>query len=87
VALMNYVGREDADLAMRLQLTAGGFRDMTRIAASPFHIWQDILLSNKVAIKKSLKEFRECLTALELSVDDEAIREKFMKANEMRTRV
>jgi len=84
VALMNYVGREDAERELRLQLAAGGFRDMTRIAESPFHVWRDILLTNKNAIKKSLSEFREHLAMLEALISDEAMDINFRQANETR---
>ena len=57
VALMNYVGRlHDADDAF-LRLAAGGFRDMTRIAASPFDMWQDILVANEGPILDMLAGF------------------------------
>lgn len=80
VALMNYVGRDDADKNLRFMLSAGGLRDMTRIAASSFHIWQDILRTNKSAIKKALQEFRESLSMLEALVDDKEMNVKFKTA-------
>jgi prephenate dehydrogenase len=87
VALMNYVGREDSEREMRLQLAAGGFRDMTRIAESPFHVWQDILLTNRAAIKKSLSEFREHMALLEVLVDDIALDKNFQRANDTRRQI
>jgi len=87
VALMNYVGRDDAEKEMRLQLAAGGLRDMTRIAESPFHLWQDILLTNKAAIKKSLSEFREQIAALEALVDGHALSTSFQQATETRQQI
>ena len=53
-SLMNeasHVAEEDAVL---LQLAAGGFRDMTRIAAGDPSIWPDVLFENRVAITQSL---------------------------------
>ena len=45
-----------------LQLAAGGFRDMTRIAASSSGIWLDILMENREAVEESL---RECISIMQ----------------------
>jgi prephenate dehydrogenase len=37
-----------------LQLAAGGFRDLTRVASSPYEIWDDILQTNKKEVSRSL---------------------------------
>ena len=87
VAIMNYVGRNDAERELRLHLAAGGFRDLTRLASSPFPIWRDILHTNSVEIKRALREFRECLSSLEALVDDEAIGINFTQANETRRQI
>jgi prephenate dehydrogenase len=39
-----------------LRLAAGGFRDMTRIAASNPGIWLDIIIENRDAVEESLEE-------------------------------
>jgi prephenate dehydrogenase len=81
VALMNYVSKDDVDRTWRFRLAANGFRDMTRIASSPFPIWQDILRTNKPAIRQTLREFRECLSELESLDETEAIETMFNEAN------
>ena len=40
-----------------LHLAAGGFRDMTRIASSPFSVWRDILATNKDVVSRVLDRF------------------------------
>ncbi|MBC7247734.1 MAG: prephenate dehydrogenase/arogenate dehydrogenase family protein [Actinobacteria bacterium] len=44
-----------------LALAAGGFRDVTRIAASDPALWLDILMENRVAVGESLQEFIDAL--------------------------
>jgi prephenate dehydrogenase len=52
------VGAEHATL---LRLAAGGFRDMTRIAAGNPTIWPDILTANRDAVVTSLDRYLEAL--------------------------
>jgi prephenate dehydrogenase len=49
ISLMNLIRRQK-DAELLLQLAAGGFRDMTRIASSPYDIWEDIIQTNKKEI-------------------------------------
>lgn len=48
--LMNMAGALAEEHAALLQLAAGGFRDMTRVAAGEPHIWPDVCLANGPAI-------------------------------------
>ena len=40
-----------------LHLAAGGFRDMTRIASSPYSVWRDILATNRDVVSRVLDRF------------------------------
>jgi prephenate dehydrogenase len=67
VALVNTVAEaDDPDEAtnLALELAGGGFRDMTRIADSPFNMWRDILVGNEGAIHDALSHFRRTLRTL-----------------------
>jgi len=44
-----------------LELVAGSFRDMTRVAGSPPVLWRDICLTNTKAIKDAVDEFRRLI--------------------------
>lgn len=61
VALTNTAAAHD-DGAMHL--AAGGFRDMTRIAASPFELWRDILVGNQGYVLDALSRFSNQLQRL-----------------------
>jgi prephenate dehydrogenase len=77
-------GREKASL---LALAAGGFRDVTRVAASNPDIWIDICLQNRDAIVEALGEFAGRLTYLQDLIargDTDALRAQFLAAREGR---
>ena len=61
VGMMTMAARENKKDASMLQLAAGGFRDITRIASSPFPMWKDILRGNAKQIRIALQEFRSVL--------------------------
>lgn len=84
IALTNFMMREGVESASRLQLAAGGFRDMTRIAASPFSLWRDILSSNPVNLRKSLQEFTATLQSLADQLEDDGLEKSFQRANQWR---
>jgi len=56
VSLMKLVGEEDRPEDF-LSLAGGGFRDMTRIADSPFEIWDDIFATNGDFVRKEVEGF------------------------------
>jgi prephenate dehydrogenase len=55
--LMNVASAGNEEHAVMLRLAAGGFRDMTRIAASHPAIWPDICLANRDAIVEALDRY------------------------------
>jgi len=68
-ALMNEASRVAEEDAVLLQLAAGGFRDMTRVAAGDPSIWPDILIENRRAISQSLGALEERLSSLRRALD------------------
>ena len=89
VALVNLVANteegEDEDLP--LQLAGGGFRDMTRIAASPFDMWRDVLVGNEREIHEALSRLRRGLRTLRnrlIEEDLEALEDAFEEARSAR---
>ena len=61
-------GRSDEHAAL-LRLAAGGFRDMTRIAAGRPDIWIDICSQNSAAISEALGDMIDMLSTIRGSLD------------------
>lgn len=82
-ALMNEASRIAEEDAVLLQLAAGGFRDMTRVAAGDPSIWPDVLFENRTAITQSLEALEIRLKSLRDALgqnDRAAIRESLQTA-------
>lgn len=62
--LMNVAAARDDQHELLLRLAAGGFRDMTRIAAGHPGIWPDICVANRDAILAALDAYRASLDAV-----------------------
>jgi prephenate dehydrogenase len=63
-SLMGLAAERSEDHAALLRLAAGGFRDMTRIAAGHPGIWPDICVENADAIVEVLDRLRDELGAM-----------------------
>jgi prephenate dehydrogenase len=63
-ALMSLAAAEEASEPEILLLAAGGFRDLTRLAASNPALWSEILLANRDAIAEAIDLYVERLTSL-----------------------
>lgn len=72
--LENQLLREDSengDLVQTrevIRYSAGGFRDFTRIAASPPEMWRDIFLNNRETVLEMLGRFTEDLVGLQRAI-------------------
>ncbi|MDE3008117.1 MAG: prephenate dehydrogenase/arogenate dehydrogenase family protein [Acidobacteriota bacterium] len=78
-ALMNEAARVAEEDAVLLQLAAGGFRDMTRVAAGDPSIWPDVLFENRDAVAQALSALEERVGALRRDVEN-GDRESLTKA-------
>ncbi len=68
---MNEASQVAEQDAVLLQLAAGGFRDMTRIAAGDPGIWPDILFENRDAVVQSLEALEARLQGLRKALLDD----------------
>jgi prephenate dehydrogenase len=88
--LMSLAATEEADEPEILLLAAGGFRDLTRLAASDAGLWSSILLANGDQIAQAIDLYVERLRSLREDVMGgrvEAVRSTFAQAKEARLRL
>ncbi|MFH1570425.1 MAG: prephenate dehydrogenase [Gemmatimonadota bacterium] len=85
-SLVEMVGRlNDASEGYFLALAAGGFRDMTRIASSPFApVWQDICSTNADSIGAMVDRYIEVLQGVRARLGEDSLGEDFAYANRVR---
>jgi prephenate dehydrogenase len=67
-ALMDVAASEEAGEPDILLLAAGGFRDLTRLAASNPRLWSEILLANREAIADAIDRYAKRLLEVRDSV-------------------
>lgn len=87
VALLRGVADGDHTREM-LALAGGGFRDMTRIGASPYEMWKGILKTNSAPVRAALRSFICCLQDMEdelAAAGDEPLAASFRTAQATRS--
>ena len=84
VALVGLVGRIGKDEPLFLRMAAGGFRDMTRIASSPFEVWEDICRTNSSRIAEAIDLLIGELKQLKDILEDPRLGEAFQFAGKTR---
>lgn len=83
-ALVGLVGRLDEGDGRFLRLAAGGFRDLTRIASSPYDMWRDICTTNGPVIREMIDRYVRRLLDLRDRIGEDALGEDFNYANRVR---
>lgn len=90
VALVHTVALLGREQDTALDLAAGGFRDMTRIASSHFAIWKDILELNAPKAQTALQTLQGVLAQMTAFLDahqSQQIEHFFESAHETRARI
>ena len=84
-SLVSMVGRLNAERDHFLPLAAGGFRDLTRIASSPFApVWEDICATNADEIRAMIDRYIAALADVREQLEAEELKADFDFANEIR---
>lgn len=87
IALVNEVQEMEGKMPGTLNLAAGGFRDMTRIAGSPYSMWHDILLTNKNVIRPLIDRMIERLTDMKIRLENDSLSSLFEQSRKTRSHI
>ncbi|MDP6126247.1 MAG: prephenate dehydrogenase [Candidatus Latescibacteria bacterium] len=87
VALVEMAGGLNAETPEHLIMAAGGFRDMTRIASSPFEMWRDICSTNGGPIDEVLALFSAQMDKIRGSLETGDLEAHFKSAAAIRAEI
>jgi len=81
------IAEESAQGHLPLELAASGFRDVTRLAESPYSVWRDICLTNIENIQQALEALIEKLEFMKLHLSDRELEREFRQALKLREKL
>lgn len=87
VTLVNVAAAMDNRIPGTLMLAAGGFKDMTRIASSPYAMWHDILSTNKDRIGPVIDDCIAAMTAMKQQLGNDSLKPAFDSASVTRSMI
>jgi len=83
-ALCDLVRDRSATNALYRELSAGGFRDLTRVAASSFRMWRPILRDNQALVDAALAALQDRLQLIRYELRDGQLEGRFEQAGQFR---
>jgi len=83
-ALSSLIAEQGGEEFLPLELAATGFRDVTRLADSPYALWRDICLTNIENIQAALDSLVNKLEAMKLHLSDRELEREFKQAQRLR---
>lgn len=72
---------------LSLELAASGFRDVTRLADSPYSVWRDICLTNTENIQTALDALIQKLESIRMHLRDRELEREFLAAQHLRDKL
>ena len=85
--LASLIAEQGAEDFLPAELAASGFRDVTRLAESPYTVWRDICLTNIENIQSALEALIEKLESMKLHLSDRDLEREFKQALKLREKL
>lgn len=85
--LASLIAEQSSEGFLPPELAASGFRDVTRLADSPYGLWRDICLTNIENIQSALESLVEKLEHMKLHLTDRELEREFKQALKLRDRL
>jgi prephenate dehydrogenase len=85
--LASLIAQESLEGGLPAELAASGFRDMTRLAESPYPVWRDICLTNLENIQQALEALVEKLEYMKRHLSDRELEREFQQASKLREKL
>jgi prephenate dehydrogenase len=85
--LASLIAEQGAEDFLPAELAASGFRDVTRLAESPYNVWRDICLTNIENIQSALESLIEKLESMKLHLSDRELEREFRQALKLRAKL
>lgn len=85
--LASLAAEQAAEEALPTELAAAGFRDVTRLAESPYGLWRDICLTNIENLQSALEALIEKLETMKRHLSDRELEREFKQAQRLREKL
>jgi prephenate dehydrogenase len=85
--LASLIAEQSARDFLPLEFAGPGFRDITRLAESPYTVWRDICLTNAEHIRSALAAFIQKLQGIETHLNDGELEHDFNDALRLREKL
>jgi prephenate dehydrogenase len=82
--LASLIAEENRKSQLPVELAASGFRDVTRLAESPYSVWRDICLTNLENIQFALEALIEKVAFMKRHLGDSELEREFQQAAKLR---
>jgi len=86
-ALASLIAEESLESRLPVELAASGFRDVTRLAESPYSVWRDLCLTNLENIQQALEALVEKLEFIKQHLSDHELEREFQQALKLREKL